>query len=379
VTLFLLALNAAAAAFIVVLSATAARRRVADASMAVSRRERPIQELLSDLQSDDEAKVAAAAHAVFRQPAKYQAALVALIERLRRAQPHARVVLLAAIRAVLRTRSALGRFCWPDPDADLRAAIVTTLTTAPDEPGEPAASLTAADIIEAATTDSSSAVRCAALANFKLLPTERALPIIWRALGDRDPDVEQRACAALVGRLEPDAIPRVVDYLSRVPRARARWMLQALSRTDASIVDPLVQMASEGDHLRRQVTALRALGAAALPATCVDLVRLLHDANPAVRRAAAMTIAEIARLVAGRGLDPSVARSMSLQLSRETDVAVTLALLDGLEACGDADGGRAIAERLPALPAALRERGLEAIAALQHQPTGPPTVRMTQV
>jgi HEAT repeat protein len=149
---------------------------------------------------------------------------------------------------------------------------------------------------------------------------------------------------------------------------------------DNSIVAPLIRLANESTTPKLQVAAIRAIGAVGLPTTCGDLVALLHHANPSIRRAAATATADIARLADGRGIHPDVVRNLAVQLSLETDVHVTLALLDAVEACGDAEGGRAIVERLPTLSAALRERGLEAVAALQRQPgPGPVTVPAARV
>ena len=133
---------------------------------------------------------------------------------------------------------------------------------------------------------------------------------------------------------------------------------------DAPIIEPLIELALKAPRLKMRVAALRAIGVAGIPTACLGLAPLLHDPRSELRRAAAAAVADIARIAAGHGIHADVVHHLGTQLQQEQEPRVLLALLDAIEACRASAALPAIRQKLPHVGPALRERGLEAIAAM---------------
>jgi hypothetical protein len=200
--------------------------------------------------------------------------------------------------------------------------------------------------------------------------------MIWRGFDDDD-EVQRLAYGALSGRVDATSIGAVVKRLSTAKPAETRRILQALSRTDSGIVGSLIRLASSSPA-KIQLAALKAIAAVGVPTTCPQLLPLLHDSNPHIRRAAAGSVAEIARVAGGVGIHGDVLDGLIGQFRGETDVRVILALIDALEACSGQGALAAVLEKLPTLNSSIRERGLEAITALQRR-SGSPRGASTQL
>ena len=370
-TLFLLALNLALVVLIVVFanlfagrhrtpgSAHRGRRTAAEADLSVVG-------LLSSALSNDEQVTVTAASVIARNPETYETALVSTIALARTAVPRARLALLWAIHAILRRRPEWSSLCAEDPSPEVRAAVVRALATVATSEAPTAGGFSS--LIEAAAGDLDPYVRRAAYGGLHLISADRAITLIWRGLDDGDDEVRRLACAALARRIDVATIDRVVDRLSTANHAETRRILQALAQSDSTVVEPLIRVAGGSSPPRVRVGSLRALAAVGVPATCVDLVPMLSDASPAIRRATASAVAEIARLAGGRGIHGDVVRGLAAQLRRESDTHVILALVDALETCAGEEGVAALLEKLPSLSAAIRERALEALAVLQRRP-----------
>jgi HEAT repeat protein len=324
--------------------------------------------LLSQALGPDEPVSADAAAVIARYPLEHAAALTGMIAMVKTAPPRARLAGLWAVRSLLRARPECCSVCWRDPDPQVRAAVVASV----ERDGRPAAPerLAPADIVENASGDADPIVRRAAYAALHVLGRERARPVVWRGLDDEDPEVVRLAAGRLGDIVDVATLPRVVEYLATARRENVRSVLQAVARMDGSIVEPLIQLALTAPRLKTRVAALRAIGVASVPSACLGLVPLLHDPRSELRRAAAAAVADIARIAAGHGIHADVVDHLGTQLQQERESRVLLVLLDAIESCRAAGALAVIRRKLPDVGPAVRERGLEAIAAIEGHESG---------
>jgi HEAT repeat protein len=286
-----------------------------------------------------------------------------------------------------------------DPSAAVRMAVLDLIGTS----GDPSAAEVAGRVL---ATDSSPAVRAAALQAAVGAPASDRRSLLERALDDPDPDVRATAIDVLAGGLSEDASghlmealddpdERVRDAAARALAALPRWDLPtlwaALSRAEPEQVEQLLSMLDDERAEALGELALSRLGEPepADRAFAVELVgRLglpgaveaagvaLRDPAVAVRRVAARSLAGVDRLESiptlRAGLsdpDPSVRIEVARALALIDDDEVSRVLI---EALGDPDvavrevAGDALVQR--SSPAVARELG-RALAATETRTT----------
>ena len=286
------------------------------------------------------------------------AGLVELLEEVEPAVRHDAVGVLWEIGgsdAVPALQGAL-----TDPSAAVRMAVLDIIGTS----GDAAAADVAGRVL---ATDSSPAVRAAALQAAAGAPESDRRSLLQRALDDPDPDVRSTAIDVLAGGLSEDASGLLIEALDdpdeRVRDASARqlatlprWDLPtlwaAMFRSEPEQVEQLLSMLDDervaalgelatarlGDlEPADRAFAAELVGRLGLPEAVDALGLALRDPAVAVRRIAARSLAGVARpgsiptLAAGLfDPDPSVRIEVSRALALIDDDEVPRALITAL-------------------------------------------------
>lgn len=127
------------------------------------------------------------------------------------------------------------------------------------------------------------------------LPSDRAMPILVKALGSDDMGVRAEAARLLGARKEPRAVEALAAAYERVGeqekvRVEIRRSLERL-RPVVNLTD-LIQQARANPNKEARVRAIRLLGVVGDPRTAAAVEELLKDSDPYIQGSAALALAD---------------------------------------------------------------------------------------